>query len=133
VEWSLTAACVKSVTDEWANGLSTLPRHPGLYGVIIVGALGLILSQRALDAGPVAASQAALLIVNPIVSIVMGTWLFGDHWQTSIPRLAGAAGALTVMFAALAVLADSPLITSRGTSEVLSHGRPRPPEPMGAS
>jgi len=123
--YALTAACVKSVTDEWSNGLSTLPKHPGLYGVIVVGALGLVLGQHALDAGPVAASQAALLIVNPIVSIVMGTWLFGDHWQTSIPRLAGAAGALAVMFGALAVLADSPLITSRGTSEVLSHGRPR--------
>jgi hypothetical protein len=83
-----------------------------------------VLGQQALDAGPVAASQSVLLIVNPIVSIVMGTWLFGDHWQASIPRLGGAALALALMFVALSVLATSPLITATGSGEVLSRSRP---------
>ncbi|HEY5273079.1 MAG TPA: DMT family transporter [Acidimicrobiales bacterium] len=122
--YALTAACVKSVADEWSSGVAQLPRHPGLYGAIVAGAIGLVLGQRALDSGPVAASQSVLLIVNPIVSIVMGTWLFGDHWQASIPRLGGAALALALMFVALSVLATSPLITSTGSGEVLSHSRP---------
>jgi len=122
--YALTAACVKSVADEWSKGIVQLPRHPGLYGAIVAGTIGLVLGQQALDAGPVAASQSVLLIVNPIVSIVMGTWLFGDHWQASVPRLGGAALALAVMFVSLSVLATSPLITSTGTGEVLSRGRP---------
>jgi drug/metabolite transporter (DMT)-like permease len=122
--YALTAACVKSVADEWPRGVAQLPRHPGLYGAVLAGAIGLVLGQRALDAGPVAASQSVLLIVNPIVSIVMGTWLFGDHWQASIPRLGGAAFALALMFVALSILVSSPLITSTGSGEVLSRSHP---------
>jgi drug/metabolite transporter (DMT)-like permease len=124
--YALTAACVKSVADEWPHGVAQLPRHPGFYGAIFAGAIGLVLGQHALDAGPVAASQSVLLIVNPIVSIVMGTWLFGDHWQASIPRLGGAALALALMFIALSILASSPLITSTGSGEMLSRGSPSP-------
>lgn len=128
--FAVTAACLKAVTTQWPGGLSLVVSHLQLYGVIVAGALGLVISQHALNAGPVAASQSALLIVNPISSIIMGTWLFSDRWPRSVPHLAGAAAGLFVMFISLVVLSSSPLITSVGTGERLSHHRASSPAPL---
>ena len=128
--FALTAACLKAVTNQWPGGIALVATHLQVYGVIAAGALGLTISQHALNAGPVAASQSALLIVNPISSIIMGTWLFGDEWPRSIAHLAGASAGLFVMFIALVVLSNSPLITSVGTGERLSHDLPTSPAPL---
>jgi hypothetical protein len=79
-----------------------------------------VLSQHALDAGPIAASQAALLTVNPLASIVMGIWLFDDRlhhggWRTIVEVLA-----LGTMMLALFVLSTSPLIADTRIEERLS-------------
>jgi drug/metabolite transporter (DMT)-like permease len=128
--FALTAACLKAVTNQWPGGISLVVTHLQVYGVIAAGALGLVISQHALNAGPVAASQSALLIVNPISSIAMGTWLFGDQWPRSVAHLAGAAAGLFVMFISLVVLSNSPLITSVGTGERLSHHSAASPAPL---
>ena len=128
--FAMTAACLKAVTNQWPGGISFVITHLQVYGVIAAGAVGLVVSQHALNAGPVAASQSALLIVNPIASIIMGTWLFGDQWPRSVAHLAGAAAGLFVMFISLVVLSNSPLITSVGTSERLSHHRSASPAPL---
>src|SRR6202011_2447836 len=77
--FALTAACIKVAADQWTGGTGgRLFIHPEADGVALAGAAGFIISQHALDAGPIAASQSALLIVNPLASIVMGIWLFDD-------------------------------------------------------
>ncbi len=43
----------------------------------------MFLTQNAFHAGPIGASQAALVLVDPIVSISIGIALFGDNLQTS--------------------------------------------------
>jgi hypothetical protein len=105
------AALTKTVT--------TLLRHGGWarvfenwepYLIGVTGALGLFLLQSALHAGPITASRTASVIVNPLVSIVIGVAAFGE-------RLRGGAGfvaldvlALAVMCAGVAVLVRSPLV-----------------------
>lgn len=119
--FALTAAFIKTTSDQWSgNGPGWVFTHPEAYLIAVSGLAGLVISQRALDAGPVAASQSVMLIVNPISSIAMGMLLFGDQLHTSAPRLAAGAVALAVMFAALIVLSQSPLITATGSSERLS-------------
>lgn len=118
--FALTAACIKAASDQWSGGALSTFSHPEVYGVAIFGFAGLIVSQRALEAGPVAASQSTLLIVNPISSIVMGIWLFGDRLHTSGPRLALEVLALSVMVLALFVLSTSPLVAASATVERLS-------------
>jgi drug/metabolite transporter (DMT)-like permease len=119
--FALTAACLKVASDQWVHGDGWhLFFHPESYGVAILGFLGLVLSQHALDAGPIAASQAALLTVNPLASIVMGIWLFDDRlhhggWRTIVEVLA-----LGTMMLALFVLSTSPLIADTRIEERLS-------------
>jgi drug/metabolite transporter (DMT)-like permease len=126
IAFAVTAAFLKvSSSYVQANGISHLFIHWQPYSVAIAGLAGLLISQHALQAGPIAASQSALLIVNPVSSILMGVLLFGDHLQTSRGRLAVDVLSLCVMFLGLFVLSHAPLIASPGAEEHLSAGRPR--------
>ncbi len=119
--FALTAAFIKVSADQWSHGTGWhLFLHPEAYGVAAAGAAGFVISQHALDAGPIAASQSALLIVNPLASIVMGIWLFDDHLHHGGGRTVVESLALGIMFLALFILSNSPLITSSTRAERLS-------------
>lgn len=124
IAFALTAAFIKSVAEVWSHGLLSVFSHWQTYGIAVAGLGGLVLTQHALQTGPVAASQSALLVVNPISSIIMGVWLFGDHLHTTGGRLAGEFAALAVMFASLLLLSSSPMIAAGAAEEQLSSGRP---------
>ncbi|HUZ20455.1 MAG TPA: DMT family transporter [Acidimicrobiales bacterium] len=123
ITFALTAAFIKTAADEWSKGPVFVLTHWQAYGVAVSGLAGLVISQHALDAGPVAASQSSLLIVNPLASIVMGVWLFGDHLRHSGGLGTAEAVSLCVMFASLFVLSSSPLIASAAHEENLSGHR----------
>ena len=120
VVFALTAAFIKTVADEWTHGPGFVFSHPAAYAVAASGLAGLVISQHALNAGPVAASQAALLIVNPLSSIVMGIWLFGDRVHATGARAVVEGVFLGVMFSSLLVLSQSPLISTSRDAEQLS-------------
>jgi drug/metabolite transporter (DMT)-like permease len=125
IAFAVTAAFLKdSSSYVQANGISHLFFHWQPYCVAVAGLVGLLISQHALQAGPIAASQSSLLIVNPVSSILMGVLLFGDRLQTSRGRLAVDVISLCVMFLGLFVLSHAPLIASPGAEEHLSAGRP---------
>jgi drug/metabolite transporter (DMT)-like permease len=125
IAFALTAAFIKVSSDYvQSQGFSRLFLHWQPYAVAVAGMLGLVVTQHALQAGPIAASQSALLIVNPMSSILMGVLLFGDHLQTSRGREVVDALALSVMFVGLIVLAHSPLIASTAEEERLSQPAP---------
>jgi len=123
VSFALTAAFVKTVADQWDRGPVGVLTHWQAYGVAISGLLGLVISQHALDAGPVAASQSALLIVNPVSSIVMGIWLFGDRLRLGGYRELLEGISLGVMFFSLFVLSHSPLIEAGASEDRLTSAR----------
>ncbi|HWD25426.1 MAG TPA: DMT family transporter [Acidimicrobiales bacterium] len=118
--FALTAACIKVVTVQWSGVGWHLLVYPEAYGIALAGGAGFVITQHALDAGPIAASQSALLIVNPLASIAMGIWLFNDHIQHGGWRTVVECFALAVMFFALFVLSSSPLIASSPRGEQLS-------------
>jgi hypothetical protein len=123
VAFALTAAFIKTAADIWSRGPIGLLLHWQTYGIAVAGLGGFILTQHALDAGPVAASQSALLIVNPLSSIVMGIWLFGDRLRTAGGRVPVEVIALALMFVSLYVLSHSPLMADEGDEARLSAGR----------
>ena len=57
--------------------------HWQTYGLIAFGLAGLFLTQNAFHAGPLAASQSTLVLVDPLASIIFGIALFGDSLRTS--------------------------------------------------
>lgn len=120
IAFALTAAFVKTAADQWGRGPWFVLSHWEAYAVAIAGLSGLVISQHALDAGPVAASQSTLLIVNPLASIVMGIWLFGDRLRLTGGREAVEAVFLGVMFVSLFVLSHSPLIAANAREERLT-------------
>ena len=82
------------------------------------GLLGLFLTQNAFHAGPLAASQSTLVLVDPLVSISLGIALYGDSLRTSGAYGPLEAISLLVMFLGAVFLSNSPLITgmkSEGT------------------
>ncbi len=131
IVFALTATFIKTVANEWQHGLGYVFSHPAAYAVAASGLAGLVISQHALDAGPVAASQAALLIVNPLSSIVIGIWLFSDHVHATGARAVLEGVFLGVMFSSLLVLAQSPLISSSREAERLSTRRVVRDAPVG--
>jgi hypothetical protein len=96
--WAIDAAFVKAATDLLSHsGWTALLVHWQLYAVVASGVLGTVLVEAAFTAGPLAASQPALLIVDPLASIALGIELFGEQLRTSPSALAVSAGGLAIM------------------------------------
>ena len=98
IAYAFTAALVKIVSDYAANDWVTMFEHWQTYGVAVFGLLGLFLTQNAFHAGPLAASQSTLVLVDPLVSICLGIALYGDTLRTSGPYGPLEAISLLVMF-----------------------------------
>jgi drug/metabolite transporter (DMT)-like permease len=117
---AVLATFLKSDTDILgANGLLSIVLHGATYGLIAAGILGTIFTQAALHYGPLAVTQPIMLVINPFVSIVMGVWLFGEHFTGGAPRIAAAVvsfGALIVGVVLLARTAPSLAAAERSTA-----------------
>lgn len=111
VGFAFTAALIKKVGDYVAGDWTQMFSHWQTYAVAICGVGSVFLAQNAFHAGPIAASQTALVLVDPLASMAIGIGLFGDNLRT-----AGAYGplealSLLVMFGGAAFVAQSPLIS----------------------
>jgi hypothetical protein len=118
IAYAFTAALIKTASDYAANDWVRMFEHWQTYGVAVFGLLGLFLTQNAFHAGPLAASQSTLVLVDPLVSICLGIALYGDTLRTSGPYGPLEAVSLLVMFMGAVFLSNSPLITgikSEGT------------------
>ena len=103
--WAIDAAFVKATTDILAtDGWSGVLVHWPLYAVVASGVVGTFLLEAAFAAGPLAASQSALLIVDPLASIAMGLQLFGEQLSHSPQAIAGQVVCLLVMFLGVVLL-----------------------------
>jgi hypothetical protein len=127
VVWSVDAAFVKQTVDVLAHGgvLGVLTHWP-LYAMAATGVLGTILLQGAYVIGPLAASQATLLIVDPLVSIVLGIELFGEQLHTGPAYVLGAVVALAVLGAGVVMLSiwAPPVMTADELARLPGHARP---------
>ncbi|MBW4029604.1 MAG: DMT family transporter [Acidobacteria bacterium] len=121
--WALEAAYIKEGTDiitRWGYaGLFT--RWP-FYAFIICGIAGLLCEQTALHVGPLRSSQTAIVIVDPVVSVVLGAWIFGEHLGTTWTwRMVATAALLLALVSARELIVATP-----GTMES-SLAPPSPP------
>jgi len=105
IMWAIDAAFVKAATDLFSqSGWGALLVHWPLYAVVASGVLGTILLQAAFAAGPLAASQPAILIVDPLASIALGIELFGEQLRTTPAALTVSVMGLLVMAAGVVVI-----------------------------
>jgi drug/metabolite transporter (DMT)-like permease len=106
IVWATLATFLKSATEVLAtSGVPTMLVRGSVYGVIVAGIAGTVLTQAALHYGPLAVSQPVMVIVNPFVSIILGVWLYGEHFiggplQIGLGALGFAAMVVGVVFLA---------------------------------
>jgi drug/metabolite transporter (DMT)-like permease len=111
VGFAFTAALIKTVDTYVAADWTHMFGHWQTYALVACGVGSLFLAQNAYHAGPIAASQTALVLVDPLASLAIGIGLFGDALRTSGAYGPLEAFSLLVMFVGVASLAQSPLIT----------------------
>jgi hypothetical protein len=95
------------IATDWVHMFS----HWQTYGVAVCGVLALFLTQNAFHAGPIAASQTALVLVDPLASIAIGIGLYGDRLRTTGAYGPLEAISLLIMFVGVASIAYSPLVS----------------------
>jgi len=110
IAFAFTAALIKEMNDQITRGWSHVFLSWPPYALAGAGLVGMFLAQNAFHAGPVTASQSALVIVDPLASIAIGIGLFGDHVQTSGGHLVGEVLAMLVLMAGVFSLSRSPLV-----------------------
>jgi drug/metabolite transporter (DMT)-like permease len=126
VVWSVDAAFVKQSVDVLAHGgLLGLLTHWPLYAMIATGVLGTVLLQGAYAVGPLAASQSALLIVDPLASIALGAELFNEQLRTGPGYVLGAVISLAVLAAGVVMLSvwSPPVMTAGELDRLPGHDR----------
>ena len=105
IMWALVATLVKTMTDTWSEfGVAGMFLHWPVYALAAAGLGAEVVHQTTLRAGPLSISQPLLVIVNPIVSIGLSVWIFGEYFTTDAPRLALGSLAFVTMCAAVVVL-----------------------------
>jgi uncharacterized membrane protein len=119
IGFAFTAACTKVVAGFAAADWTQLYRHWQVYALAVFGALAVFLTQNAIHAGPLVASQSTVVLIDPLASICIGIGLFGDNLQTG-----GGAGplealSLLVAFGGAIWLARSPLIAAMNEGDRL--------------
>jgi len=119
VIWAFNAAVTKQMTEVIRMGWSELFFHWPVYGVVVVGASGLVVVQSAFQAGPLAYSLPALMIIDPLVSILIGIYLFGERLNGGSENAIAEMTALSLMVVGAFALSRSPAVRESGAEVML--------------
>jgi drug/metabolite transporter (DMT)-like permease len=111
IGFAFTAALIKAVGDDFAQDKASIFKHPQTYGLVLFGLASVYLAQNAYHAGPIVASQSTIVLVDPLVSILIGVSLFGDNLRTSGAWGPLEAISLLVLFIGALSLVRSPLVS----------------------
>jgi hypothetical protein len=88
--------------------------------------LGFLFLQNALHAGPIAASRATMLMVTPVVSVVLGAFVFREARRAGVGFVVLEVLSLGVMLLGAHVLSQSPRVagsTLEGDQGEMVHRR----------
>jgi hypothetical protein len=130
IVYASTAALLKTVTNiAVANPVSLLWSWQ-LYTVLVVGAAGLLLNQLAFQAGPLTASLPAIASVDPLLSVVIGVWIFDERlrhgvaYDVALTALLFALGIGIIQLARGAVPDGEPAVEGSDATSVGRASRP---------
>src|ERR1019366_4012675 len=105
VMWALEATFIKATTDTIsALGYGGMFTRWPVYALIIGGVVGLLCEQAALHVGPLSVSQTFIVIVDPLVSVALGIWLYRERLHHDALHLSVGVVAFAVMCAGIVAL-----------------------------
>ncbi len=109
--FALLAAITKSMTNILVKGWGPLFSSWQLYALCMIGLSSFVIMQSAFQVGPFAASQSALILLNPLVSLALGHVLFDEQLRSGTLFVSAQVAALCVMFLGALGLSTSSLVT----------------------
>ncbi|MFG1851102.1 DMT family transporter [Actinomadura geliboluensis] len=109
IGFALTAAFMNTATRDFERGLRAVVTSWQLYAMALAGLASLFLLQNALQSGSLVAVQPALTISDPVASIILGVYLFGEDVRGGPWVLLEAAGMALLLLGSIGI-ARSPLL-----------------------
>jgi hypothetical protein len=103
--WALVATFIKTTTETLSQyGVAGMFTHWPLYALAASGLAAELLQQATLHVGPLSVSQPLLVIVDPVMSIGLSVWIFGEYFTQDPFHLAVGSLAFVALGVAVAVL-----------------------------
>jgi drug/metabolite transporter (DMT)-like permease len=115
--YGLTAAFTKGMADEFSvGGVGGIVSSWKLYACVAAGLVSVWLLQNAYEAGPLAASQPGITLVDPVISTLWGVVVFGEQVNRGT-LLALTPLALVAVAAGVLMLSRSPILHQTQTGQ----------------
>ena len=115
--FGLSAALTKATVERLDDGLLEVVTDWHLYALIVVGYASMTLSQASLQAGALAPAIATQMVLDPVVSLLLGIFAFGERLHETAAGATASLVALCVMFGGLVVLAARPGLSAAEAAE----------------
>ncbi len=116
--WALMATFIKTATQTLTTfGIAGMLTRWPVYALAAAAVTGTLLEQSALHVGPLSVSQPLLVMIDPLASIILGIWLFGEYFTDSPAKIA-------IAVLAFAVMAAGVIVLSRTAPKDLTPSRP---------
>jgi drug/metabolite transporter (DMT)-like permease len=103
--YGMAAALIKTVGHELSSGLAPTLGHWEPWTLAAVGIAGMLMAQSAFQAGSLDVSLPTMTVVDPVVSILIGSLAFDERLSASAPAVAAEVVSLIVMAAGVYGLA----------------------------
>lgn len=105
IAWAIEATFIKATTDVMAStGLVGMFGRWPVYALIVTGVVGLFCEQAALHVGPLSVSQPIIVIVDPVVSVALGIWIYHERIRTGLWHLSAGSLAFVAMCVGVVLL-----------------------------
>ncbi len=109
--FGLTASMLKvAVTALADGGVAALLRTWETYAAVAAGIGSVVLVQAALHAGTLVAAQPGFTLMDPLVSVVWGVGVLGEHVRTGAALVFAGLGAASVVLAVLLLARSRALV-----------------------
>ncbi len=112
ITWGFVAAVVKELSGHLSDGPAAVFGNWSPYVLVVSGAVGMFLVSNAFQAGPLAASQPGLTIVEPVVASLLGVTLFGEHIRHGVAELCAESVLVVVLVGSVLLLSRSPIVVA---------------------
>jgi drug/metabolite transporter (DMT)-like permease len=109
--YGFTAALTKTAAHLLDQGVGHLLTSWPTYALVAGGALGMLVTQSAFQAAPLVASLPMLTVVDPIASIAIGAFAFGEGIASSPVAVVTEVAGLGLLVWGVFALARSPLVS----------------------
>ena len=110
---ALAAALMKAVAPVLGHHFWHLPATWTPYALVLVTAAGVLLVQSAFADAPLHRSLPALMVAEPVASVVIGAALFGERLASGTAGRVSEGAGLVLLVAGIGVAATSPLLDRR--------------------